>query len=98
MIELNNTEDLLKDGIVIVDFMATWCMPCKRISALLESFEKKHSYKIAKADIDQNQMLVEKYNIMSVPTIVILSNGEEKARYIGAALNEAKLLELISVI
>ncbi len=66
-----------KDKIVVLDFFATWCGPCKAMAPTMEKMEKKYAGKIVfrKVDVDQEPELAAQYNIRGVPTIVVLSPG-----------------------
>ena len=73
--------ELINDELVIVDFFATWCGPCRMLGPVLEEIEDK--YKIVKVDIDENNDLAKKYGVMSVPTIIKFKKGEEIDKNIG---------------
>ena len=73
--------ELINDELVIVDFFATWCGPCRMLSPVLEEIQDK--YKIVKVDIDDSNDLAKKYGVMSVPTIIKFKNGEEIDKNIG---------------
>ena len=92
----NNFEkEVLKyEGAVILDFYGTWCMPCKMLAPVLEKIANEHPVKLAKVDVDENEELIKKYRIMSVPTIKVFKNGEEVGMFVGV-VSEAKILELI---
>ena len=92
----NNFEkEVLKyEGTVILDFYGTWCMPCKMLAPVLEKIANEHPVKLAKVDVDENEELIKKYRIMSVPTIKVFKNGEEVGMFVGV-VSEAKILELI---
>ena len=92
----NNFEkEVLKyEGTVILDFYGTWCMPCKMLAPVLDKIANEHSVKLAKVDVDENEELIKKYRIMSVPTIKVFKNGEEVGMFVGV-VSEAKILELI---
>lgn len=64
-----------KDKIVVLDFFATWCGPCKVMAPAMEKMEKKYAGKIEfrKVDVDQEPELAAQYNIQGVPTLVVLS-------------------------
>lgn len=79
-------EVLNSDRIVIVDFWATWCGPCNRLTPVLEKIASENGdIKIAKADIDNENVkeLKEKYEIKGYPTMIIFKNGEEVKRILG---------------
>ncbi|MDE6288042.1 MAG: thioredoxin [Muribaculaceae bacterium] len=85
----------------LVDFFATWCGPCKMQAPILEQVKAKVGDKasIVKVDIDANRELAMKYNVQSVPTIILFKNGEAVWRTVGvqqAALLEAKIFEHVS--
>ena len=69
-------EVLNSSKVILVDFFATWCGPCKMLSPILEEIsEIKENFDIAKIDIDENTELAEKYGIESVPTMIIFKDG-----------------------
>ena len=98
-IETNNFEELINgDKPVLVDFFATWCGPCKMLSPILEQVaEETDKVVIAKCDIDECMEIAQKYNIMSVPTLVAFKSGEEVKRAVGFR-RKTQLLELIDEI
>ena len=81
-------------GKVIVDFYGTWCMPCKMLAPIVEKVANENNIKLAKIDIDENEELVKKFKIMSVPTLKIFVDGVEKATLVGLT-SEAKILDLL---
>jgi thioredoxin 1 len=83
------------DGLVIVDFYGTWCMPCKMLAPIVEKVAIDNNIKLAKVDIDENEELVRKFGIVSVPTLKIFKKGTEIANSVGL-ISENKLIELIN--
>ena len=81
--ELN--EILKNNDLVLVDFYASWCMPCKMLSPIIEEIAKEYEGKVVvcKIDIDENEELANEYNIMSVPTVIIFKNNENVEEIIG---------------
>jgi thioredoxin 1 len=71
---------------VLVDFWAEWCGPCKAIAPILKDIDAEHSDSvlIAKVDIDQYGDLAQKYNVMTIPTLILFSNGEMVKKEVGA--------------
>lgn len=82
-------------SLVVIDFWATWCGPCKMIAPTIEALGEKYEGKalIAKVDVDQAGAVAQQFGIMSIPTIVILKDGKEVDRKVGvmpeAALSAA---------
>jgi thioredoxin 1 len=76
--------EVLKEGLVVADFWATWCGPCKMMAPILESFTKEKGIKLAKIDVDAEPELAQMFNIMAIPTILIFQNGEVMKQIVGA--------------
>ena len=70
----DNFEEVLKDGVWLVDFYATWCGPCKMLGPVLEEFSSNHN--VLKVDGDQFNELASRFGIMSVPTLIVFKNGQ----------------------
>lgn len=84
-------EALKHDGLVVVDFFATWCGPCKMIAPLLDKFSNEYtSAKFIKVDVDELGEIAQQYEISSMPTIVFFKNGEVVQKVIGANPNALK--------
>lgn len=71
-----NLLDLVKEGTVLVDFFATWCGPCKMLALELEDYaEQNPNVTVIKIDVDEHQNEAAKFNIRSVPTLLVFKNG-----------------------
>ncbi|MCS7104459.1 MAG: thioredoxin [Thermofilaceae archaeon] len=79
-------EHLVKEcRVVVADFWAEWCGPCKMVAPLIEDVARKYSPRIAvaKVNVDENSDLALEYGIMSIPTIIVFDRGNEFRRFVG---------------
>jgi thioredoxin 1 len=79
------------NGIVLADFFATWCGPCKMIAPVLEELDQDmgNQVKIVKIDVDQNQETANKFGIMSIPTLLVMKDGKIVDTLVGFKSKEA---------
>ena len=85
-IEDNNfkSEVLEQKGIVVVDFFATWCGPCKMIAPIIEELEAEmKDIKFVKLDVDENPEVSNKYQIQSIPTLKVFKDGKDVDTVVG---------------
>ena len=89
--------DVIKsDKTVVVDFWATWCGPCKMVAPVLDEIagEYKNKLTVAKLDVDANQQTAQRYQVMSIPTMIVFKNGQPVKQIVGARPKAALLSDL----
>lgn len=90
-----NFDALVQDGFVVVDFFSSTCVPCKRLSQVLEDIEAELPFvNIVKANTTENPALSRRFSVFAVPTLHFYLNGEKKEEHVGVMETE-KLREVI---
>lgn len=93
--EENFEQEVLKSkNIAIVDFYANWCGPCKMMAPIIEDIAQDETLTVGKVNVDENQELAIKFDIMSIPTILIFKDGELINRIVGLC-DKSELLNSI---
>jgi len=84
--DLDFNETISKYPLVLVDFWASWCMPCKMIASTLDQLSSEYKGKVvfAKLDVDQNKRTTEAYKVSGIPTLIMFKNGRPAERVTGA--------------
>ncbi|MEW6651896.1 MAG: thioredoxin [Bacteroidota bacterium] len=95
-----DAEALQSDIPVVIDFWATWCTPCRMIAPIIEELSGQYEgkVKIGKLDVDENQQVAIKYGVRSIPTVLIMKNGEVKDTILGAVPKSAFIEKIDKVI
>ena len=82
---LTEFNETIKEGMVLVDYSATWCSPCKMIAPILEEISKERKDVIVvKLDVDSNQQIAMNYGVQSIPMLMLFFNGEKQDSVTGA--------------
>lgn len=83
-----NFDEITSKGVVLVDFLATWCGPCKMMAPNVEEIatEYKGKVTVGKVDVDECQELATRFGIMSIPTLIVFKDGEKKEVLVGYRL------------
>lgn len=74
----------IAEGTVLVDLFATWCGPCKMLAPTIDQVEKEHpEVKFLKVDVDELGDIARRYNVFSIPTLIVFKNGEKVKEQVG---------------
>jgi len=88
-------EVLKSEKPVVIDFYADWCGPCKMLSPVVEAVAKENEdIKVVKVNVDDAQDLAIKYEVMSIPTLVVIKNGKETNRTVGL-VDKTEILNIV---
>lgn len=80
-----NSEVLQSDRTVLLDFWASWCGPCRMVSPVIDEIaEERSDIFVGKINVDEQRELATQFGVMSIPTLVVLKNGREVNRSVGA--------------
>lgn len=87
---------LASDKLVLVDFWATWCGPCRMVAPILEELAVEHAdvLTVAKLDVDANPVTARDYQVLSIPTLILFKGGEPVKQIVGAKPKAALLHDL----
>ena len=92
----NNFDNTVANGTALVDFYADWCGPCRMVSPIVDEIaEERGDVTVGKVNIDNENALAMKYSVMSIPTLIVFKDGQEKARIVGARPKADILAELV---
>jgi thioredoxin 1 len=91
-----NFTNRIKTGFVLVDFWASWCMPCKLMVPVLNELAEETEGKvtIAKLNVDESKVTASKFSVRSIPTLILFKNGKELHRFVGVKSKDYLLKEL----
>lgn len=80
-----NTEVLQSDRTVLLDFWASWCGPCRMVSPVVDEIaDERSDILVGKVNVDEQRELAAQFGVMSIPTLVVIKNGQEVQRSVGA--------------
>jgi len=84
-------DEAVSKGLVLVDFWATWCGPCRMLAPVIERLADRYdgSVKVCKVDIDEEPSLAERFGVMSIPTVMVFKDGRQVAQTVGVQPEDA---------
>ncbi len=79
-------DSFIKNGNVLIDFFAEWCMPCLMMAPIIEELSDKFKGKVkfGKINVDENNKLAQKFDVMSIPNFILFKDGKASERFVGA--------------
>ena len=86
---------LSSTGVVVLDFYASWCGPCRMLAPVLEEVEEDNNVKVYKMDVDENNVVPREYGVMSIPTVCIFKDGKFQEKFLGYRQKE-EIEEILS--
>ncbi len=91
-----NFDEKVESGLVVIDFFANWCGPCRMMGPILENVQNELGDKVQiyKVDVDESENLARRFGIMSIPTILIYKDGEIVKKQIGLWMQDSMVEEL----
>ncbi len=90
----DNFDSVTSSGLVLVDFWATWCGPCRMQAPILEEFDKQMEgrVKVCKLDVDEVPSVAQRFGVMSIPTLIAFKDGQQIGREVGVTSCEDLML------
>ena len=80
----DNFDSLISDGVVVVDFFANWCGPCKMLGPVLEELSSSRgNVKVVKIDVDEEEELARRFGVMSIPALYLFKDGQQVGNKVG---------------
>lgn len=85
VVKTNTFDEAVKEGVVLVDFYADWCGPCKMIAPILKEVQDSNpdTLKVVKVDVDADGELAQRFDVMSIPTLILFKDGKPVGRRTG---------------
>ena len=93
-----NFDEVVGSGRALVDFWASWCMPCRMVSPIIDGLSEEFNGRVtvAKVNVDEEGGLAERFSIMNIPTVILFKDGVEAKRFVGVKDKETYSAELLS--